>query len=111
MTTTAMTTTAVTTSATITIRPAFADDRAALIRLAALDSSPVPTSPVLLAEVDEEARAALSLADGSVVADPFFRTLDLVALLRAHAAAISHERHPLGSRRPVGRFRPHLASG
>ncbi len=109
--TAATTTTAVTTPATITIRPAFADDRAALGRLAALDSSPVPTSPVLLAQVDEQPRAALSLADGSVVADPFFPTLDLVALLRAHAAAISHERQPRRSRRPVRRFWPHLVSG
>src|SRR5689334_7912331 len=50
--------------ASITIRPAYADDQAALARLAALDSAAgVPASPVLVAEVDDELRAALSLAD------------------------------------------------
>jgi hypothetical protein len=103
-----------TTAATITIRPAYGDDRSALVRLAALDSAPVPGSPVLLAEVDDRPRAALSLADRSVVADPFFPTVDLVALLHTRAAAISPERTPRRTRRPVRRYRPHrprLASG
>jgi hypothetical protein len=97
--------------ATITIRPAYADDRSALVRLAALDSSPIPPSPVLLAEVDEQPRAALSLADRSVVADPFFPTVDLVALLHTHAATVTDERPPRRIRRPIRRYRPHLASG
>jgi hypothetical protein len=97
--------------AAITIRPAYAHDLSAVAYLAALDSAPMPPSPVLLAEVDEQPRAALSLADQSVVADPFFPTVDLVALLRTHAATISDERAPRRSRRAVRRFRPHLASG
>jgi hypothetical protein len=100
-----------TTPATITIRPAYADDRSALVRLAALDSAPVPGLPALLAEVDDQPRAALSLADRSAVADPFFPTVDLVALLRTHAAAISRERTPRRPRRLVRRYRPHFASG
>jgi hypothetical protein len=103
--------TAHTIPATITIRPAFADDHSALVRLAALDSSPVPPAPVLLAEVDEQPRAALSLTDRSVVADPFFPTVDIVALLRTHAAAVGDERTPRGSRRAARRFRPRLAAG
>ena len=63
----------------ITIRPAYADDDNALVRLATLDSAPVPGGPLLLAEVDGELRAALSTNDGSVVADPFFPTVDLIA--------------------------------
>ena len=75
---------------TITIRPAYADDERALARLAVLDSADaVPTRPLLLAEVDGELRAALSLSDGAVVADPFSPTLDLIELLRTHAAARS----------------------
>jgi hypothetical protein len=75
--------------ATITIRLAYADDQAALARLAVLDSAAgVPAGPVLLAEVDEQLRAALSLTDQSVVADPFFPTQQLVALLRARATAV-----------------------
>ncbi len=70
----------------ITIRPAYADDDAALIRLAALDSAVVPTGPLLLAEVDGELRAALATGNGTVIADPFFRTAELITLLRKHAA-------------------------
>ena len=84
--------------ATITIRPAYGDDERALRRLAALDSAPqVPPAPLLIAEVDDELRAAMSLQDGSVIADPFHPTLDLVALLRTHGAA---HREPVRTRVP-----------
>jgi hypothetical protein len=76
------------TSPTITIRPAYADDELALTRLAVLDSATLPAEPLLLAEVDGELRVAMSLGDGSVIADPFFRTTQLVALVRKHAAAV-----------------------
>jgi hypothetical protein len=99
-----------TAAATIMIRPAYADDRAALARLAAIDSASVPSEPLLLAEVDEQLRAALSLADGSVIADPFFPTIDLLELLHTHAAALA-SRHGARRRRAVRRLRPHLASG
>src|SRR5207248_246491 len=56
----------------ITIRPAYADDHEALTRLAALDSARhAPPSPLVIAEVGGELRAALSLHDGSSIADPF----------------------------------------
>jgi hypothetical protein len=74
------------TSETIVIRPAQGiEDDVALRSLAELDSTKIPAGPALLAEVDSEARAALSLADGRVVADPFHHTADLAALLRARA--------------------------
>jgi hypothetical protein len=74
-------------TASITIRPAYADDELALLRLAALDGAQgPPPAPVVMAEVDGELRAALSLGDGSAIADPFFASADIVALLRAHAA-------------------------
>jgi len=77
----------------ITIRPAYADDAVALLRLAGLDSaSQVPPMPVLVAEVDGELRAALSLSDGSAIADPFFPTLHLLDLLRTHAVAATPKR-------------------
>jgi len=91
-------------TAPITIRMSYADDEPTIIRLAALDSSRVPPNPVMLAEVDGEARAALSLRDGSVVADPFHLTADLVALLKTHAQATS-EREPM----PRPRYRLRLA--
>jgi len=81
--------------APITIRLAHPDDTAALARLAALDSAGVPHEPVLLAEVGGEIRAALSLRSGSVVANPFHLTEDLVALLQARARpALWEERAP-----------------
>ena len=97
------------TTASITIRPAYADDRTALRRLAALDSSAVPAEPLLLAEVDDQLRAALSRDDGSVIADPFFPTLDLVELLRTHAAALSADRGSGRRHRPARRLLPHFA--
>ncbi len=66
----------------ITLRYAFPDDDAAVARLAALDSASVPDAPLLVAEVGGELRAAISLQDGIVIADPFHPTLALVALLR-----------------------------
>jgi hypothetical protein len=69
----------------VTIRYAFPDDARALVRLATLDSREPPSVPVLLAEVDGELWAALSLSDGAVVADPFRRTTALVELLGARA--------------------------
>jgi hypothetical protein len=69
----------------VTIRFAFPDDEGPLGRLAVLDSAAVPQAPVLLAEVGGEPRAALSLSDGSVIADPFHFTEELVSLLEARA--------------------------
>jgi hypothetical protein len=71
----------------VVLRVARPGDEAILQRLAALDSRPMPAAPVLVAEVDGEALAALSLADGAAVADPFSPTAPLVELLRAGAAA------------------------
>jgi hypothetical protein len=67
----------------VTIRYAFPDDAHALARLAALDSSQVPAGPLLVADVEGELRAALSLSSGAVIADPFERTVALVELLLA----------------------------
>jgi hypothetical protein len=69
----------------LTLRLADAHDAPGLERLAALDSSREPRLPVLVAEVGGELRAALSLTDDHVVADPFRPTGDLVALLRERA--------------------------
>ena len=72
----------------VSVRRAIAGDAAAIARVAALDSARVPEEPVLLAEVDEIVVAAVSLADGHVVADPFQRTADIVELLRLRAAQL-----------------------
>jgi hypothetical protein len=73
-------------AAPVTIRPATRDDHLGLMMLAALDSAEAPPSGrLLLAEVDGELRAALSLDDGSAIADPFHPTLHILELLRTHA--------------------------
>jgi hypothetical protein len=82
----------------VTVRHATAADGAALTRLAALDSARPPAEPVLLAEVDGIPMAAVSLADGRVVADPFERTAELVELLRVRAAQARGSRAPAAAR-------------
>jgi hypothetical protein len=69
----------------VTLRPCRAADRVPLARLAELDSREMPAGPLLLAEVGGEVRAALSLKDGAVVADPFHPTAVLAALLRTYS--------------------------
>ena len=82
----------------VTLRFGSPADHKPLARLAELDSSTPPAQPVLLAEVDGQLRAALALTDGTVVADPFHPTADLIDLLRARArqldttAPIRHSR-------------------
>ena len=84
----------------VRIRYARPDDDAALGRLAALDSAAVPAAPLLVAELDGELRAALSLVSSEVIADPFRPTIVVVELLHNRAASLaaagaaSEERQP-----------------
>jgi hypothetical protein len=83
---------------TIGIRMAQPSDTAALERLAQLDSRPVPHEPVLLAEVGGELWSALSLDDGSIVADPFHLTGELQFLLTERARQLQRAARPRRSR-------------
>ncbi|MBV9311239.1 MAG: hypothetical protein JOZ73_10420 [Solirubrobacterales bacterium] len=83
----------------LTIRRNHPDGGAAIVRLAALAGAPVPPSPFLLAEVDGELRAALSLASGRVIADPFHPSFHLTALLRVHSSTAESERPAARARR------------
>ncbi|MDQ3722091.1 MAG: hypothetical protein M3376_03270 [Actinomycetota bacterium] len=83
----------------IVIRRAVDADICTLADLAILDSRAPLTGPALLAEVDGVARAALDLHDGSVAADPFAPTAELIELLRLHARATSATRTGHGSLR------------
>ena len=69
----------------ITLRLSRSTDDRALKELAQLDTAGPPHGPHLMAEVNGALRAAISLTDGSVIADPFHRTTALVELLRARA--------------------------
>lgn len=73
-------------------RQAGADDGRKVEDLAALDDAPVLTGEVLLALIDGEAVAALSLFDRRVVANPFLHTEAAVALLRLRAEHVSGRR-------------------
>jgi hypothetical protein len=72
----------------LSLRWAGAADDALLRRLAQLDSTRPLQQPVLLAEREGVALAALSAADGRVAADPFEPTAEAVALLRLRAAQV-----------------------
>ena len=96
----------------ILIRQATFGDRATILRLAALDSAPPPHGLVLFAEVAGDARAAIEVETGRVVADPFRRTAEVVQLLTIRAAQIeasltsrddARGRHHSSHRRANGR--------
>jgi hypothetical protein len=70
---------------TITIRQASPLDGPALRRLAELDSGRAPPGEALLAYVDGELWAAVDVADGHAVADPFHPTEDVLRLVRLRA--------------------------
>lgn len=74
---------------TVALRLAGDDEAHMVRRLAALDDAPPLEGPVLLALVDGEPVAALSLLDRRVVANPFVHTRELVELLRLRAGHIS----------------------
>ena len=75
---------------TMMIRPAGPADAAALEQLATLDGRKLGAAPLLVAEAGADGTlvAALSLSDGTVVADPFHYTLEAVAQLRTRAGQI-----------------------
>ena len=75
----------------LTIRVATPSDARAVQRLAALDSAYGFNGRVLLAEADGELVAAISLVDGSVIADPFKPTAEIVRLLRLRCYQITRD--------------------
>jgi hypothetical protein len=72
---------------TITIRHSRPEDTEAVVRLAALDGQAPPGGDSLLAFVGEELRAALPLAHGQPIADPFYATAELLELTRLRATS------------------------
>jgi hypothetical protein len=84
------------------IREAQPADAAALERLAALDSGRVPSGRLLVAEADGEIQAAVPLAGGPAIADPFRSSAANVSLLGLRAAqlrGLARRRRSDGQRR------------
>jgi hypothetical protein len=72
----------------VTVRFATPADGPELERLAALDAGRVPAGPALVAEVDGELVAALPLAHGRALADPFRPSAELLRLLELREAQL-----------------------
>ena len=87
-------------TSSLTVRLATPGDAPTLHRLAQLDEDAPLRGAALLAEQDGHAVAALSLADGRWVADPFVASAGAVSLLRLRAAQLA--RGPSGPRREPG---------
>ena len=74
------------------VRFAHPDEAGTLRRLAELDDAPELAGEILVATIDADVVAALSLEDGRVVANPFVLTSDAVELLRRSATALTGRR-------------------
>jgi hypothetical protein len=75
-------------SAPLTIRRAQPADLADLERLAVLDSRRLPSGELLVADVDGQLIAAVSIDTGAAIADPFEPTATIVELLKLQAATL-----------------------
>jgi hypothetical protein len=73
----------------VAVRLARPEDEPAIRRIAALDGKRVPAGRVLVAEADSEVIAALSVAGGGAVADPFRWTAEVVALMEMRAEQLA----------------------
>jgi len=72
-------------AADITIRLACPSDREALRTLAERDSRVLPAGAMLVAVIDDVIRAAVPIAAGEPIADPFRPSEELIGLLSARA--------------------------
>jgi hypothetical protein len=84
-------------TAGITIRRLGPDDAADVTHLAQRDSTRAPSGGLLGADLDGSLVAAISVATGQVIADPFRRTAEITDVLRLRAAQIGEpaRRRPL----------------
>lgn len=101
------------TDSSITIRTAGPEDVEALRRLAQRDSRAVPGGELLIALVEGHARAAISLASGETIADPFHRTEELVRMLTLRGSQLRGEtrQRRQASSSPLVRRAPSFGSG
>jgi hypothetical protein len=86
---------------TITIRRAVQGDRRVLERLAGRDSTVLPDDEFLVAEVGDEAWAAIALRTGEIVADPFRPSAGVAELLRVRIEREGGEVTPADQSTPL----------
>lgn len=91
---------------TAAVRFTYPDEARTLQRLAQLDDAAELTGEILVATIDDDVVAGLSLDDGRVVANPFVLTSGAVELLRRNAKALTGQR---GLRPWRSVLRPRLA--
>ncbi|MEA2282289.1 MAG: hypothetical protein QOK21_2896 [Solirubrobacteraceae bacterium] len=92
----------VTTAPSVLVRAARGSDGPALARLAALDSAAVPPGELLVAETDGALIAARALGSGTVIADPFRPSADVVALLTLRGRSVEPRRMRRGLAERMG---------
>jgi hypothetical protein len=76
----------------ITIRALGEEDRESVVRLAQLDTTPTPEGDLLGAVVDGRLVAAVSLADGHSVANPFVPSEHARSVLMRRARQLTRKR-------------------
>jgi hypothetical protein len=89
----------------VALRQAEADDAPGLRMLAELDEAPKLAGEALIALIEGEVVAAISLDDGRVLANPFVASSDAVALLKLRA----HQLRDRGARPRRRRWRSRFA--
>ena len=80
--------TAGTTGAAVLIRPAAAADAHEIARLSELDERELPRGEQLVGVIEGRMVAALDVASGAAIADPFVPTVGVVKLLELRAAQV-----------------------
>lgn len=89
----------------VTIRWATSADEQRLGTLAELDEAGVPAPPLLLGLVGDELWVAASLPSGAIIAHPFRRSADVVALVIERGRQLTVP-HPRPARSRLLRVRP-----
>jgi hypothetical protein len=95
-----------------TVRLAEPADESVLRRLASLDSSRLPSGPLLVGEISGGIQAAVPVMGGRGIANPFVRTAELMTLLELRAAQLREQGFGEGESArviPLTRRQPTLA--
>src|SRR4029453_8320002 len=98
-------------AARVTLRLATGEDDEAITRLAGLYDRPLPSGPLLLAEVDGDLQAALTLTGAQELMEPYLPTAALVELLALRAKHLRDQDASRARRTRTGLWDPVLLFG